>query len=468
MSHILAALKPRVLSSDLVWGLPTLLLSGLCIIGWILGIVLIPISSYLGAALLMALVIIPPVAVMVFLKAASGVRWAFMLMVFAVVFLSDSTLRAKAAGDTGMDTQSIVKFIVWFSGVALLPWVKTQVANAVRTPSVGFLFAFGLWAVCTSAYSITPAYTLAAGVSFIGIWTIAVTAGERISIVDGLGIVLVALLAALSLSLLMYFVVPDRALTPMEGGRIFRLSGFFGSPNNLGRAAALALMLVMVYWLYGSKRVSLFFSVAIVPPALGCLVLSGSRTSLLGLVAGITYVAARRKPMIFFTLITLLAFTILLISFSSLHLHDLIRLISRTGRVSELTTFTGRTEIWSWVLSAIYKEPLLGYGFASTRELIPAGYFTAYGWTTTSAHNLWLQTWVTTGAIGLAMVLASQLASFRDMVEKSEPARDSIIVFILAVGLMEAGPIGPSVNLLTFIWIWAATLSIRPGKMVNI
>jgi O-antigen ligase len=139
----------------------------------------------------------------------------------------------------------------------------------------------------------------------------------------------------------------------------------------------------------------------------------------------------------------------------------LIQLVARGGNVSQVTTFTGRTEIWQFVMSAIASSPALGHGFASTRELIPAGYAFAYGWTTNSAHNLWLQTWVTTGGVGLLLILVSQLGLLKALVTKPLPIRDAVLFYVIFVGLLESGPVGPTVNILTFIWIWATALSLR-------
>ena len=123
--------------------------------------------------------------------------------------------------------------------------------------------------------------------------------------------------------------------------------------------------------------------------------------------------------------------------------------------------FTGRTEIWAWVMSAIEREPVLGNGFATTQCWIPEGYQGPYGWTTTSAHNMWLQAWITTGAIGAVLVILSQLASLATW-SPGLPAPGCFFAFVTVVGLMEAGALGPSVNLLTFFWLWAAGLQQSP------
>lgn len=445
-------------ADDLPLRLSLVLLFGLGILAWLVAIVLFRDPSQPFVLTVLASTLLLPVGMLIWASAASGRGWALLAFVFAVVFFSDASLRAKAAGSTGIDAQSLVKAIVWIGSLALMPWAFKQVRDAFREPTAALLFAFGLWATISAMYSITPIYTLAAGLSFLGIWTISAIAAYRFSIATSLTVLMGALLLALVLSLVMYGVFPDQVMTPMDNGRVLRLSGLFGSPNNLGRAAALALLLIVVYWGYGTPRARLWFALSLLPTALACLVLSGSRASLGGLVAGVLVLIARKSLPVFFLSIVVAMCSLLVALFLPIGLDDVLLAFSRTGKITEVTTFTGRTEIWAWVLSAIDKEPWLGYGFGSSQVLIPSGYSGPFGWTTTSAHNMWLQAWLTTGGVGLIVLVLSQLSTLRDVVAKAEPARDCVLAFVLVVGLMEAGPVGPSVNLLTFVWLWASML----------
>ncbi len=446
------------------WQLAATLLCSLCVVAWLAIFVLFPGAGNFFIALVITTVVVAPAALLLWTKAAAGEQWAVGAMAFAVVFVSDLSLRARAAGDTGLDAQSVIKFAIWGASFALIPLAWHQIKSALHTPAAALLFAFGWWTIATATYSITPLYTLAAGIGFLGIWTIAAIAAQRLSARTGLLWLMSGLLAALALSLVFYFLAPDRVMTPMENGKILRLSGLFGSPNNLGRAAALSLLLVLVLWNYDKSKGRAFFTLTIVPLGVACLVLSGSRASLGGLIAGAAILALQNTPKFFWASVCVAVFGLLLALFSPITVHDIVSVLSRSGKFSELATFTGRTDIWAWVLSAIEKEPLFGYGFATTRVLIPDGYFGAYGWTTTSAHNMWLQVWVTTGAIGLLLIVLSQLAMIRDLVRQAEPARDAVFAFVIVVSLMEAGPVGPSVNLLTYAWLWAAMTGHGPAR----
>lgn len=425
------------------------------VLGW-LAVLLVPNQSYFSAAAITSFILVPSMVIWMVGKAGQQGGWALAVLTGLVVFVSDATLRGGIG--RGLDAQSALKFGIWAAGLLLAFWRWREVKVALSQPAPLALAVFGVWCVLTSSYSATPLYTLGASVAFLGIWVTAVCMAKVFSPQRGLAIFIVALMAAMVASLVLYALAPDRVMTPMEGGRILRLSGLFGSPNNLGRAAALTLLLVCLAW----RHLRLKFALPLMVLALfvcgACLYLSGSRASTLGLLVGIAVLVLGRRPFLSATVLVAMACATLVFAFVP-DVRDLaISLISRTGRVSELTTFTGRTEIWQFVLDLIGKSPWLGYGFASTREVIPDGYAGAYGWTTTSAHNLWLQAWVTTGLLGLTLLVVSMLASVFQMFTDYLPEADAALAFVVVVGFFEASAVGPSVNLLTFLWVWAVAL----------
>ncbi len=429
------------------------------VLGW-LGVLLVPNQSYTSAAAITGFILIPSLVIWMVGKAGQQGGWALALLAGLVVFVSDATLRGGLA--RGLDAQSALKFGIWTAGILLAFWRWREVKAALVQPAPLALAVFGIWCLLTTTYSSTPLYTLGAAAAFLGIWVIAVCMAKVFSPQKGLAIFITALMAAMVISLAMYAVAPDRVMTPMDGGRILRLSGLFGSPNNLGRAAALTLLLVFLAW----QRLRLRHALPLMAAALvvcgACLFLSGSRASALGLLVGLAVAILGRRPFLSATVLVGMACVVLVYMLVP-DVRDLaISLLSRSGRAAELTTFTGRTEIWQFVLGLIGKSPWLGYGFASTRDIIPEGYAGAYGWTTTSAHNLWLQAWVTTGLIGLVLLVVSLLASLAQMFTDYLPEADSVLAFVVVVGLFEASAVGPSVNLLTFMWVWAAALRAKP------
>jgi exopolysaccharide production protein ExoQ len=80
-------------------------------------------------------------------------------------------------------------------------------------------------------------------------------------------------------------------------------------------------------------------------------------------------------------------------------------------------TFSGRTEIWQSIMPSIMKHPILGYGYRAfwrgyQGESANASFATH--WAVTSAHNGFLEVWLTLGAVGVALVAYSLLRAIRD------------------------------------------------------
>jgi exopolysaccharide production protein ExoQ len=427
-------------------------------LGWL---ALMSVLAYQGAstaAMLAGFILIP--AIGLWLIAMAGIQGGNYLLVVAVlvILVSDLSLRGVS---TGLDAQSAAKLAIWASGLLLLPWKFNVVHQAAKDVSTFALLLFGLWALASTFYSISPAYTFAAALAFLGLWVTAVVLATSLDTARSLTWVASALLAMSVASLLLYVVAPATAMVVYENRTTLRLGGIFGNANALGGVAALALLLVVLAGLSSPTRALKRLAAIVVPVCLTCLILSQSRTAMLGLTAAVTLVFIRRHPLLLVPGLLLGAVAVVVLTGYPSAVDTLIALVARSGRIAQVTTFTGRTEIWEFVVSAIQKAPLLGYGFASTKDLIPAGYTGPYGWTTTSAHNLWLQTWVTTGGGGLLLVLASQLGSLWTMLVRPSALRDGVCVYVLFFGLLEPGPMGPSVNLLTFIWIWATASALR-------
>lgn len=79
------------------------------------------------------------------------------------------------------------------------------------------------------------------------------------------------------------------------------------------------------------------------------------------------------------------------------------------GLIGKDPTLTGRTDIWNGIVTSISQRPWLGYGYG-VYWLDPLGssYYVRLSleWGIPSAHNGWLETWLSVGAVGvLAFVI---------------------------------------------------------------
>lgn len=138
-------------------------------------------------------------------------------------------------------------------------------------------------------------------------------------------------------------------------------------------------------------------------------VLSQSATSLLGMLIGFLVLAAgwfmRRGPVssltAFWVMVTLTS------AFIGILLTDPDLLFGLIGRDA---TLTGRTDIWEILLNLIEERPNRGYGYGAfwspgsdqalyVRELTQ--------WEVPTAHNGWLETWLSIGLVGLSLFCVS-------------------------------------------------------------
>jgi O-antigen ligase len=422
---------------------------------WALLLVVPPLASNHGA-LVLAAVLAPALGVALAVRAGLRGGWALGLLAGAVVALSDATLPGRAG--TALDLVSVIKLGLWTLG-GVVAWVRwADMRHALGHAPCAAMAAFGLWCVFGTLWSVTPAYTLAAAVGWLGMWALATALARALGERDGLLALSAALIAAMGISLVLYQFAPAWALTPMENGRFLRLSGLFGSPNNLGRAAALTLLLACLLLPQLPRAKGLLWLALALALGGACLALSDSRNSAGALVIALAVALFTRHRVLACVVLLVGGCMALALWAHEGALQSMLGWVSRSGRVDEVASLTGRTDIWRATWTLIEQSPLIGHGFATTRETIPATFRGAFGWTTTSAHNLWLQTWVTAGGIGLALVLAAQAAWLREAIRRPAPVRDAVVSFVLVVGLVEASALGPSVNLMSFFLLWALAL----------
>lgn len=434
----------------------SLILVGLSCVWLVLCVVflalLIPPTTTEGLAFRCVIAVLPPGLLWVFLSAGQGKSTAMTVLMVIILVLSDLSLRNRAYNDTSLDAQTLTKTALWGLGllVAIFNWRRLTLA--LREPAVAFLVALCLWFVFTSLYSPIRAYSFGSSVALLSVVVFGAVVRQVVpdklllnAAIGGIGVLL-------WLSLVLYVVAPGMAMASQEGGQVLRLAAPFGTPNSLGRAAALVLLMCVVGvhgktltwrspWVLGMGFA-----------ALACIVLSQSRTAAVALVGAIAILllVERIGRLIAASVVALVC--AMLIFSVDLNLAELAAKISRSGRVSDVVTLTGRTEIWSFIWGEIEKSPWFGYGYSSTRVLLPQLYRTFWGWTPAHAHNMWLQTWFVSGIVGVALLSTVIVAQFRYWLQSRDTISLAFLVFVFVMGLTEAGHLDGAPSILTVLW----------------
>ena len=132
-------------------------------------------------------------------------------------------------------------------------------------------------------------------------------------------------------------------------------------------------------------------------------------------------------------------------------IEDKLTMVSKSGDAEELTSATGRAEIWEYSILLISKQPLTGYGAATSKYFLED--HSMY------THNLLLNIAFSTGIFGglagLAMLLyQAGFAALRPHVVTS-----SVIVFILVNGLFENVIFSIIAGMPTMLWIMSMAWS---------
>lgn len=382
--------------------------------------------------------------------AARSRPWALLIFLGISVFLIDATFRRRELAEQGLDLQTTLKIVVW-SAALLIAFVATSkfFASMFRG-DLKWLTMFSLLGLGSTVYSLTPAYTFGSGVAAISYCALAVCVAEHLTKRQILYSLLIGVSIILVLSLAVY--VLGGGMTAPEAGSVMRLGGIAGSPNGLGRTASLAILVVGV--LVFGHHLSFYSWRCLVPLglALPCLVLSDSRTATIAVLAAFGLYFFRLRPLLGFIAATAGGVAVLLLFNLDIAWDDLGKSLARTGRVSEMTTLTGRTDVWYETWKAFLDQPLLGYGFAATRVLLPEVYRGYWGFTVGQAHNFILQTAVTTGIVGLGFVLMLLVRQAVAYITRIQLFSGSIFIYLLITGITEAGPAGPAPNLLYLFW----------------
>lgn len=394
-------------------------------------------------------------------------QWLPVAMIVFVFFMMDFTLRSSHVSPGGFDIQSVLKGIVWI--VLLSFGLVNGIRNVFDDKLLFLFFAYTLFAFFSVFYS--RAFFLGLGSSFallglaffsgvIGTWS-----KDTVNKMwHGLFIASVVMAV---LSLVFYFVAPEMVIDNNTGPN--RLRGLTGSGNSLGPIMSIGVLAGVYFWSSSKKKVRIFLAMGIMFLLIS-LVLSQSRASMVGLFAGFLLVAVFSNVFAFMLTAVFGCVGIWLLSqpgFLDSLLRGLASFFSRNGRVSEITSFTGRSDIWAGVISKWLESPWFGYGLGSPRIVVAEAYADQWGNTHESAHNWLLESLISFGIVGtLLLVIFLALLAWRLWTFKKESARPDnktfdwplvlcmrrSFVFCLVSGLMEkafAGMPNPTLILLT-------------------
>jgi exopolysaccharide production protein ExoQ len=412
-------------------------------------------------ASLTTLIALPAMVVAIFVVwgILRGNRMSTLLHLFVAVFLMQAVFRIRDYQDKDVDFQVIVKILVWatVAGVALLHsrrWLEAML-TPMNLPCVLFL----IWLFATATVSPNPTYTL---VSAFTVLACVIFSAYVFSLFEPREIfftIVLAMVAFCAISIVVYFAIPEfgRYVYWLNGERFVspRLAGIAGSANNMALIAAFALIVIGLY-ARDFHRIHWSFAPLSALICGAALILTNSRTPLamVFVILFMTYALTWRRVHIAILLVSagLLAMAILLPVSDQL----MLKFVSRSGSADELTSLTGRTEIWYTVLKLVEQQPWTGYGYASSVFVLPE-HQNSIGFTTSHAHNLALQLLLTTGWVGLILFLLSIAGIGIRAVRHNNRVMFALLAFVLLNGITESSGFTTLANICTLAFALAVT-----------
>jgi hypothetical protein len=211
-------------------------------------------------------------------------------------------------------------------------------------------------------------------------------------------------------------------------------------PPQVAHITAIITGLVVILWLGGmlSGRVSL----VVVPISLACLLLTHTRTALVGMIAGIIVgglslfkVRARARK--------LFATLLVVVSIGALTLSGVVTTyLARGENTSQLTGLTGRTTVWSQILTTPRNEFQVFFGFGLSH----------LSFNGLSIDSNWLGAYLDFGLLGVALTAALLLFMLVAAALQPPGVRRALALFLVAYCVVssftETGLSDPSLYLL--------------------
>jgi O-antigen ligase len=432
-----------------------------------IGILAITAAAVVGGIVVYDPPAIVTVAVLPGIVAVTMLSWsalrgndvAVLLLVFIAVFLIQAVFRVREYEDKEVDFQVMLKIAVWVIAVAVALVHAPRWLGAILSPINMTWIMLLLWLFVTAAVSPSPLYT--AGSAFT-VFACVVLCAYVFSVFEPfvvLATMVVSIVVFCIISLIVYFAVPEfgHYVYWLDGQRFIspRLAGISGSANNMGRMAAFGLVIMALYPLefYRLHRLLMPLSALIMAIAL---VMTNSRTSMMnvGVIALAVYTLNwRRSYLLAFAISLALLGAVILIPAGD----EALKLLSRHGKVEEVTSMTGRTDIWYAVLKLSEAKPWTGYGYGSSVFVLPQ-HEREVGFLTSHAHNLFLQLLLTTGWTGVILFTLCVLGvGLRAMATGGRVAL-AMMAFVLLNGITEASGFTTLANICTLAFAIAVTI----------
>jgi O-antigen ligase len=391
---------------------------------------------------------------------AMALRASLFLIVFAANI--DVARIERLNVDVSVTPQVILKLIL-LGGLGILGvwgwWRNAKVRQYLLSVPGILLVGLGIWQFIGVPLAYNAMTSLAGSLAY---------AAALLGVVSGivhLGVrrVLFDMVAAAGLyvvlGLLLYVAMPERAIfieVMSATNKVPRLAGL-GHPNILGRNCCF----VILFFIFASvdRLIDWRWCLIVVPVFLFVTFAALSRTPLIALILTVGLLAIpllqHRHAIYAIGFAAVVGIGLILVLELAVGLNQVTdRLISsgtKTGDVSEVTTVTGRTEIWAMAITLIKQSPIVGHGSGSLAPMLES--LSGNARNVGHAHNILLsptaQLGLPGGFIILLLLIWNGITAFQARIYVFLGS----VCFLLLNGLVESPLLGALPDGMTFFWL---------------
>ncbi|HHI88427.1 MAG TPA: O-antigen ligase family protein [Hellea balneolensis] len=330
--------------------------------------------------------------------------WAEEIIVFILLFQFSTALVALLTVDPNdLESQSILARYLWYPGyILVLLLALRHFGSLLRMAAFNPLIVLAvLWCGVTYIWSIAPDVTLRRSVALLVTTLFGLVLAARYDwnqLVQRLAFVF--LVTAL-ISLFLAVAIPS--LGRMQDVYVGAWRGAWLEKNSFGTRMAMGLTAMMAAFAMQPKRWWLW-----VPGGILCfflIIMCQSKAALLAALVAISgfFVIRlfRRFPLLRIPVMYGVIMTVAVGAFLIIVMPD-----EMFALIGKDRTLTGRTDIWNLLIEAIRQKPWLGYGYGTFWEgLQGPSYWIRFDldWGVPTAHNGWMETWLSAGLVGVAI-----------------------------------------------------------------
>lgn len=363
----------------------------------------------------------------------TATRW----LLFINTFMAESVFRERSYADKSVDLQVVLKLGIWvFTFLFCVYHYRLWVHKLLKIDNVFQILLLGM--ICVSClYAPNFIYSAASAFSLVSVLFMLLMAAAVLESAELIRQIIFGCSAVIFISIIVYFAVPDFGqMKEWVGNDLVssgRLSGITGTANACGYISAMALLALYYYRSYLAKLDVTYWCLVVINIA--GLIMSNSRTAMVAVVIAM-FIASLVNPTPLRLTVMCFGICAMILAAVSIDFDSLFRLIARSGDAQEITSGTGRTNIWLYALQLINQRPFFGWGYASSNTLIPDG-ADEIGFIANHTHNALLQIALSIGYVGLFVFLVliglKIYYSFRTKVKLNI----AFITFLLVDGLSE-------------------------------